>query len=113
MKLTIAAAAIALAATLTPAPAHAAGFNGILCHYSPDDGYDASIRVLFDNGALGYVFEGDCSPSTKDAISVYIRAGEEMWCKYDGTWRKEADAPGYHSLGFYFSDGAGCTLRTD
>lgn len=101
-----------------------AGFlAGSVKHYSPDDGYDPPLIVTCDGSedfGIG-IAEGHSSKEVcGDTSGIIVRPGEEVWCKIlyqgDGSvylWQKKFDATGWHGIGNYWEDGAGCTLRLD
>lgn len=140
-KLIGATALVSLAALLSPAPAMAEDDGevttretclpgtslcqgGVVRHYSPDDGYDPPI-IVFCNYGDGfptlnwarekYVEEGTSSKSDcgDDTDGIYIRSGEELWCRVTGQvyWTKEFDAVGSHKINDLWEQG--CTLRKD
>lgn len=114
-----------------PAPEAVAGectayvICGTIKHYSPDDGYNPAIIIRCtygDDSTKNYVAEGESSKKyCQDNDQVYVRAGEEIWCKYlvsDGMphaykWVKKFDAAGWHKTNDLWDDGLGCTLRKD
>lgn len=135
MKRSILATALTavLASVLfAPAPAAQAGgcTGGVVCgvikHYTPDAYYDPAILIRCDFGKSSTnksLYEGESSKKyCADTDEVYVRSGEEIWCKYYSTtvgqgtlysWVKKFDATGWHKISNAFNDGAGCTLRKD
>lgn len=101
------------------------GVCGRIDHYSPDDGYDPAILIRCDYGDPNtnhYLEEGESSTQyCRDTDQVYVRTGEEIWCKMPidpwlgatTEWRKMFDATGWHKIDDAWSDGYGCTLRVD
>lgn len=95
-----------------------AGCN-YLKHYSPDDGYDESIKFrcdpLIGGDWYGTVSEGNTA-DCYDVAAVGVRDGEEVWCKTNGVWGKVADKTGYKDLPAFWAISVaqdGCTLRKD
>lgn len=111
-----------------PTPAFAGTCTaGIYCgtiRHVNDPGYDPSIIVRCTYGVASskrYVPEGRSSKEyCKDSDQVYVRSGEELWCRYSRSapygsrisyWAKTFDATGWHKITDAFNKS--CTLRKD
>lgn len=94
-------------------------------HYSPDDDYDSPIRVTCGWNAPAQnaqqVEEGTWDTCV-DMDGVFVRADEEIWCKYymgdaggdTYLWARKYDAAGWHQVHYItWSGGVGCTVRRD
>ena len=125
--LRVAAVALAAAALLPAPPATALTCidgtcsGGHFWHYSPDDGYDPGIIIVcnYGSGIRKTVMEGEWSNKYCgiDTDQIYIRDGEELWCKLRAgyqPWTLVFDASGYHKIhDLWGGDYVGCTLRVD
>lgn len=109
MKRTITAAAtVALAVALVPAPAEAKWNGGSIRHHT-DAGYDDPILVSCDDGTGDQdtytISEGQHSDDrcpTEDVQKVYVRYNEEIWCyvSFRGAgWQLTYDKNGWHGVG--------------
>jgi hypothetical protein len=118
-------AAVGLSASLAvaPAPAQAETCVAGVCiggkvFHRADANYDPAIIVYcnFNSDTPRYVAENTSSTQDcgVDTDQIYIRAGEELWCKNGNIlepWQKEFDAPGRHKINDLWSKS--CTLRRD
>jgi hypothetical protein len=110
---------------LTATAASGADDGSTYTHYSPDAGYDRAFLVSCPHGwervregygsmeYCGLTMDGDDA-----TLGIYIRRGEELWCKYmapDGSmvWLRRVDRRGWDEPHWNWSDGWGCTLRRD
>lgn len=116
MRRLVAAVAVAplLAAPLVVAvPSPASAMSRDLKHHSPDDGYHASIIATcsWANRATQsrYIAVGRSAGCATQG--VYLRAGEELWCRETPVWgwRRRFAGKGWHAETYWGSDG--CTLR--
>lgn len=112
------AAVVALAAPAVGVATIEAAHAGTpqFCHYSPDDGLDSAIQITVRGGYRVFVAEGLCvsNYTSNDPLAIYTPAGQEIWCKYSGTWKRAfyGGADGNtNTLSAYFNDGSGCTKR--